>query len=219
MRTILLTLTALLTACGTGPDFYPDYDAGDTDTASDSDTDVDGDTDTTDTETSTEDTGSDTDTGSETETVSDTDTGSDTTDTDTGTACPADVASLDETTGLCWQVAYDEGVTKAGAESYCDALNLGGFTDWRLPTRSEYLAILSDCGTDVLGGYNGYCNSCATSPVCYDLIGTYGNVGCYWMSDYVSPGVGWGVCLDTGWIASGPDNNSAGYARCVRTDE
>jgi hypothetical protein len=219
-KTLLLLLLALcLWGCGGDPSpYWLQYDGG-----ADGGPDGGGDTDT-DTSTS-----SDTDTGTTTDTTTDTstDTATDTTTTDTGSetgtgsdtesACPADVAALDSTTGLCWQIVYTAGVTKADAESYCDGLDLGGFTDWRLPSRDEYVGILSGCDSDVLGGGWGYCNNCVASPVCHGLLDSYGDVGCYWMSDYVSPGYAWGVCLDTGYMATGYDTNPAGYVRCVRS--
>ncbi len=48
----------------------------------------------------------------------------------------------DRTTGLLWErnvgdlKTWDDGVT------YCDTLSLGGYTDWRMPTRIELLSLV-----------------------------------------------------------------------------
>jgi len=53
----------------------------------------------------------------------------------------------DSVTGLVWQLEPDPtGKTHADAAKYCDDLELGGQTDWRLPTRLEYVTVL-DLGT------------------------------------------------------------------------
>jgi len=45
---------------------------------------------------------------------------------------------LDNVTGLTWQRTVDgSAYTWAGAGTYCDNLDLGGYSDWRLPTRIE----------------------------------------------------------------------------------
>ncbi len=47
----------------------------------------------------------------------------------------------DETTGLVWQQTMENSSTQMAAVSTCGSLNLGGFTDWRLPTVVELLSI------------------------------------------------------------------------------
>jgi hypothetical protein len=50
---------------------------------------------------------------------------------------------LDETTGLVWEKdAVDENGTWDDALAYCDALELGGKSNWRLPTRIEITSVL-----------------------------------------------------------------------------
>jgi hypothetical protein len=55
---------------------------------------------------------------------------------------------LDEVTGLAWQAELDEGPGESGgftwqeALDHCDALELGGHDDFRLPTRLELVSIL-----------------------------------------------------------------------------
>ena len=58
----------------------------------------------------------------------------------------------DSVTGLVWQLTPDPSAKNhAAAAQYCDDLELGGQTDWRLPTRLEYVSILD------LGMGSGYC--------------------------------------------------------------
>jgi hypothetical protein len=66
---------------------------------------------------------------------------------DQGRALPADavahVAVYDATSGLMW-TATDVGdgeLSHADAEKACAALNVGGFTDWRLPAVEELFAL------------------------------------------------------------------------------
>jgi hypothetical protein len=51
----------------------------------------------------------------------------------------------DSVTGLVWQLEPEPiEKTKAAAAAYCDALDLGGQTDWRLPSRLEYVTVLDE---------------------------------------------------------------------------
>ena len=47
----------------------------------------------------------------------------------------------DNNTGLMWQKIDGGEMTFETAASYCKSLNLGGFTDWRLPTTQELFTI------------------------------------------------------------------------------
>lgn len=71
----------------------------------------------------------------------------------------------DEVTGLVWQLAPPaQDLTQAEASSYCDELELAGQTDWRLPTRLEYVSLLDE------GKGAGYALPAAIS---FDATGTY----------------------------------------------
>ena len=50
----------------------------------------------------------------------------------------------DMNTGLIWQ-KNDDGITRywSAAKSYCESLELGGHTDWRLPSRRELLLLVN----------------------------------------------------------------------------
>jgi Protein of unknown function (DUF1566) len=51
----------------------------------------------------------------------------------------------DSVTGLVWQLAPEQlAKTQAEAAAYCDTLQLGAQTDWRLPTRLEYVSVLDE---------------------------------------------------------------------------
>jgi hypothetical protein len=48
----------------------------------------------------------------------------------------------DSVSGLSWQLTSVGAQTQAQAVSHCEALELAGHTDWRLPSRLEYVSIL-----------------------------------------------------------------------------
>ena len=64
---------------------------------------------------------------------------------------PANSGLKDSVTGLVWQIEPEKKAkTQAAAVTYCDDLQLGGQTDWRLPTRLEFVSLLD------LGMGSGY---------------------------------------------------------------
>jgi len=244
----IMVMAALLCGCsGDGPGwFMGDTETTDTDTETDTaldsgvdagdggdgDTDTESetvDTDTVDTESETEDTETATetedtetedteteDTDSETEDTETEDT--ETEDTDTTTACPAGVASLDAATNICWQIGYGGPVTLEAAVLYCDTLTLGGYDDWVLANRGDYVAMLGGCDVSVLSGGVGYCSGCLSSPKCVELLNDAGTIACYWTSTAYDTTQSWGVCLNNGLFDVGPNASSGGLARCVRSD-
>jgi len=54
---------------------------------------------------------------------------------------------LDEATCLTWMKANTSGDPYAEAVAYCDALSLGGYDDWRIPTAGEVVSIFKCDGT------------------------------------------------------------------------
>ncbi len=177
---------------------------------------------------------------------SDTDTDSDT-ETDTHepmTVCQGGL--LDPETGLCWQDPFSETLMPwQDLISYCENLELGGFTDWYLPNIDELRTLIRGCSFTEPDGECGaqegfqplyweeewetFCLGCAS------LQGP-GENGCYW-----DVGLG-GACEGKMFFASSgytdeptpnPDEWEAGmvvrfdlagvagegssrYARCVR---
>lgn len=111
----------------------------------------------------------------------------------------------DPKTNLIWEdtLHASEGeVTQPEASTYCEALKLGGFENWRLPTLSELLTIVD---------YTHY------NPATLKEFKHVDNDTLYWSSTlYVrSSGVFWGVVFRDG----ATDNTSEiynRYVRCVR---
>lgn len=75
-----------------------------------------------------------------------------------GTLLMANSSKQDDKTGLIWQdnqeitqnsITYDE------AKTYCQDLEVDGFTDWRLPTLREYYTII-DLGRNRPALKNGF---------------------------------------------------------------
>jgi len=48
---------------------------------------------------------------------------------------------IDRVTALMWQRDAGPDADYAGAETYCETLSLGGYSDWRLPTRIELVSL------------------------------------------------------------------------------
>ncbi len=68
----------------------------------------------------------------------------------------------DAGTGLDWQAVPPESeMTWDWAVNYCDGLDLGGFTDWRLPNITELRTLLRDCWT-----VSAYSDACPVHDVC-----------------------------------------------------
>ena len=61
--------------------------------------------------------------------------------------CGGDTVVVDENTGLMWQKAHNDRANYATAWAACDALELGGYSDWRLPTIKELFSIADFSGT------------------------------------------------------------------------
>ena len=65
----------------------------------------------------------------------------------------SDAVVVDNQTGLMWEKAHhDERINYAAAQSYCDALDLGGYDDWRIPTIKELLSISEWHGSQNVDG-------------------------------------------------------------------
>lgn len=75
-----------------------------------------------------------------------------------GTGTPAsdsdcDGGYLDITSSLCWQQPPDETRrTLQEATNYCDALDLAGQSNWRVPTIDEARSLVRDCAATALDG-------------------------------------------------------------------
>ncbi|MCP4677916.1 MAG: DUF1566 domain-containing protein [Deltaproteobacteria bacterium] len=163
----------------------------------------------------------DTDTDSDADSDTDADTDMDA-DTETDTDADADVkpsdcvgARYDASSGLCWQhPAASDRYEWQSAIDYCDSLDLGGHTDWVLPTRQNLIDLLEGCNVDVLAGGWGYCNSCAKSATCKELFGLDNNY--YWSSSLYGDDTAYFVYFWSGAVSYGSKPLPA-YTRCVRS--
>jgi len=117
----------------------------------------------------------------------------------------ADGTVLDQNTGLIWQQADDgTGRTWDQATTHCADLELGGRTDWRLPTRFELLGIVDHGGAE-----NGL------RPV------FQGRPQKYWtatQSVYEAPDYAWFVDHETVGISNFGQKQNTYLARCVSGD-
>ncbi len=119
---------------------------------------------------------------------------------------PDRLTVTDNVTGLVWQRKDDDTLRRwADASSYCENLNLGGYTDWRLPTEYELQTIL-DYGTFAPAIDEGIFPETDASVI-------YG----YWASRerWDNPDWAWAVSTYNGYVETFSKTNSK-YVRCVR---
>ncbi|MCU0661510.1 MAG: DUF1566 domain-containing protein [Myxococcota bacterium] len=143
---------------------------------------------------------------------------------------------VDVSTGLMWQsYPYWSGEWEA-AIAYCDALELGGYTDWSLPTISELRSLVRGCDATMTGGTCGVTDECLTDD-CYNdsCLGCQafdgpGLDGCHWdvklggpcwvywssLSDVNSSDGAWYVEFEQGRVNTIDKDSTPGHARCVR---
>lgn len=142
----------------------------------------------------------------------------------------------DTTSGLVWQkdstCCYDWNEAK----SYCQNLNWGGYTDWRLPTISEFRSLIRGCEATETNGSCQVTDSCLDSSCldsscngCAALDGE-GEEGMYWPPElngeccwyWSISAVGddsdnaWIVYFETGGIKFSYVFDYYAYVRCVR---
>ena len=121
-----------------------------------------------------------------------------------------------------WEWRRERGVPAAGetfdwqgAVDYCDALDLGGHSDWYLPSRADFIWLLGGCDEDVLGGSFGYCLACDGSDTCSGLFGSDSST--YWTADVLGvSSYSWCVSFDTGYLSYIGNDNSYSV-RCARS--
>ncbi|HOW50883.1 MAG TPA: PEGA domain-containing protein [bacterium] len=146
---------------------------------------------------------------------------------------------VDHKTGLMWQRSNSKELTWEASLSYCDTLELNGYSNWRLPSISELRSLIRGCSNTMTGGpcqVTDYCSSvkCLTDT-CSCKAGTgSGEKGFYWQKDVwdhtASKGYGvywssstlpfftdlaWYVAFYSGNINRYGRENTY-YARCVR---
>lgn len=161
-------------------------------------------------------------------------------DDDSDFTCDGDVCT-DSISGLMWQ-NEDEPVTDWDAAiSYCENLELGGYSDWRLPTISELRSLVRDCPETETGGSCGVTDDCLDHEDCYDHdlcnscewnsgpgpdgqnwpAGLLGGGWYHWSSseysgDYYNAYEAWAITEAAGVGFDFDDGGNDGDARCVR---
>jgi len=103
----------------------------------------------------------------------------------------------DSISGLVWQNGDACGFNWEEANSYCENLSWGGFSDWRLPTISELRSLIRGCVDTASDGDCGVTDECLAYMTCW-------NPPCEGCSFFGGPGLGgryWPTELDgEGWI-------------------
>jgi hypothetical protein len=142
----------------------------------------------------------------------------------------------DSSSGLMWQNASDCCYTWAEAKNYCQNLNWGGFSDWRLPTISELRSLIRGCPGTVTGGACGVTDGCTDSDCWNDPCvgcdslegpgeggaywpdGMSGEISWYWSSSPVADfdDGAWRVGFYNGRVYASYVYYDGYYARCVR---
>ena len=116
----------------------------------------------------------------------------------------------DNVTGLMWQQGDSGELTFENGTLYCDNLVLGGFTDWRLPTKEESMSILNlDSNNPAL---NTTYFPTTTAGYWWSATVLYNNVNAIWVTN---AGGGTGPKLKTETISAG--GTLKYHARAVRS--
>jgi len=88
------------------------------------------------------------------------------------------------------------------AQKYCFDLELGGLTDWRLPTKKELEGIVKEgVGSPTISGVFQHIDS---------------SFSLYWSSTYYSSKEAWIIQFSDGHLTSGNREHEAVHVRCVR---
>ncbi|MBW2455349.1 MAG: DUF1566 domain-containing protein [Deltaproteobacteria bacterium] len=148
-------------------------------------------------------------------------------------------AWYDSATDLCWQNPADADVSGfMGAQSHCNGLTLGGYSNWRAPSIDELRSLVRGCPASETDGQCGVvdgsgmndwdsqaCSGCGhlagpgTSGCYLDpaLTGVCDDVG-YWSSSGVvgATNQGWTVHFYDGVVISEDGNGVQYHVRCVR---
>jgi len=123
----------------------------------------------------------------------------------------------DSVSGLTWQIVPTGGdwLDLPSAESNCEILILGGFSDWRLPTISELRSLIRGCDATMTGGACGVTDGCLSDAECW-------NDSCAGCEYLAGPGLGgayWPVEMtgeiDDFYWSSSPVTDYEGYEWCV----
>jgi hypothetical protein len=115
----------------------------------------------------------------------------------------------DEVTCLDWQESPSGSYTVSAALSYCENLSLGGYDDWRLPTRVEMSSIMD------------WTRSPATADA-FSSQGGFHKTGSNWILTINQQGAGagtdyaWAFNMSDGIVSNAYSAATAASLRCVR---
>lgn len=90
------------------------------------------------------------------------------------------VVCTDSLSGLIWQHDADCCYDWQDAKTYCENLDLGGYSDWRLPSLDELRTLVRGCDATVTGG------DCTVTGACLDF--ACRNTPCNGCDYYSGPG-------------------------------
>ncbi len=111
--------------------------------------------------------------------------------------------------GLMWQGdATTEEYNLGNSKNYCEVLNLGGYSDWRLPSVDDYITIFKGCTQSGTWSESWYCDPCSYAVRCNALFG--GGSSREWTYD------GYVVEFHTGEMSDGWSDFQLFQVRCVR---
>jgi len=113
----------------------------------------------------------------------------------------------DEATGMMWQQETAMFMTWKDALSYCEKLQLAGYTDWRLPLLTELNSIIDDIDDDDIDD----------KPAINRQYFPRAVASFYWSSTIAASNTSyaWGVFFDTGNTYE-TDKNGHWFVRAVR---
>lgn len=95
-------------------------------------------------------------------------------------------AWIDPISGLTWQNPPAQSTYNwKDAQAYCSKLELGGYSDWRLPTISELRSLIRGCPANQTGGSCRVTDSCRSYKLCDENCPScsYKEGRCYWPSE------------------------------------
>ncbi|MBN2530409.1 MAG: DUF1566 domain-containing protein [Deltaproteobacteria bacterium] len=134
---------------------------------------------------------------------------------DVSKECPDTVGVFDSANCLCWEKSgTSDAFTWDGAVSYCDNLDAGGFTDWQLASKQDYMDMLGDCDDRVMIGAKGNCAQCADVSVCKDVFNA--TTEAFWTSTSDESEIAWYIDISAGFLRPAGTSNEAS-AQCLRS--
>ena len=121
-----------------------------------------------------------------------------------GRNCVVITPYTDPETSLTWSAESDSNIDWENAAPYCEDLEEGGYTDWRLPTVDELRTIIQNCEKTQPGG------ACAISDPDYLASQNYVYDDCRCTEEYPEgySKLGYGNQYGMLWSSSGKSNNS-----------